>query len=400
MRRWITTGLVFLLPIQPAFALSAWTGESGSGDLRGLVRLMGSVLDYPVPTGLEQDDDQAGLLGRLVLQHTAGSLTLELNGYQTWLPLSLQLGAVTGALDVERSARLEWETSRARYAHLGLDRLSARWSLGWLDLSLGRQPINLATTFFFSPNDLFAPFSAQTFYRVYKPGVDAVRAEVQLSELTQLSLLGVLGYRPDPDSITGWSETVDSDRHSTLARITGNFAGLEWGMLTGKVRRERVHGVSLQGELFGRLGLRAEGQQAVSLDGSRPRYTEWSISIEHRWESSLMLQLEQYYHGRGAQTVAEYDPLNNRSGYLARRYQALGVSYEFSPLLNGQFSVLRNHVDHARLFNGNLIYSLSDESELSVSFTLAEGKAPQGMTLQSEYGTLPQLFSLEWRSYF
>lgn len=383
-------------------AFYSWESETSQGDVRGLLRGIG-VASHPSDASLRlQDEQELAVIGRLIGQAQSASMAFELNIYQTYLPQSLlsQQGGFDSVLDVERSATLEWEISGDRYAHLVIDRLSARWSLPNVDITLGRQAANLATTFFFSPNDLFAPFAAQSFYRVYKPGVDALRTEVQLGELTQLSLIGVLGYRIDPTSITGWSDEVDSKRHSYLTRFTTNFAGLEWGLLAGKVRRTRIQGGSIQGELFGWLGIRAEGHVAEPLDGGRSEHAEFSLGIEHRWENSLFIQLEQFYHGQGETRVTAYDWLNNESGYLARRYHALGASYEFSPLLTGQMSIIRNYIDHSLLLSGNILYSLSDESELSASLTLPNGKQAQSFILQSEYGSYPTILNLELRSYF
>ncbi|HBC56184.1 MAG TPA: hypothetical protein DCZ03_03390, partial [Gammaproteobacteria bacterium] len=59
---------------------------------------------------------------------------------------------------------------------------------------VGRQAIGLATTFYFSPNDFFAPFAPQTFYRVFRSGVDAVRVTWFTGELSELEWMYVLGY--------------------------------------------------------------------------------------------------------------------------------------------------------------------------------------------------------------
>ena len=397
--------LVLLLSTQlcsVAHAFYSWEDDTGRGNVRALVRATGVALRFSDATPAQEDDEGLAGIARLIGQANWQSSAVEFNAYQTYIPQSLvsHQGSIDSILDVERSARLEWEMTDDKYAHLTIDRLSARWSLPRLDIMLGRQPINLATTFFFNPNDFFAPFAAQSFYRVYKPGVDALRTEVQLGELSQLSLIGVLGYHPDPASITGWSDEPDHQRHSYLARFTTNLAGLEWGLLAGKVRRTRLQGGSIQGDLFDWLGIRAEGHQAELLDDESIRYREFSISLEHRWENSLMIQLEQFYHGQGASRVAEYDLFTNDSGYLARRYHALGVSYEFSPLMTGQMSMIRNYIDHSLLLTGNVLYSLSNESELSFSITIPDGKQTQALMLQSEYGSSPAILNLELRAYF
>jgi hypothetical protein len=66
------------------------------------------------------------------------------------------------------------------------------------------------------------------------------------------------------------------------------------------VREADVIGGSLQGELFQWLGVRAEGHVSDLNDSQRGSVSELSIGVEHRWEDSLNLRLEQFYHGNGA----------------------------------------------------------------------------------------------------
>jgi hypothetical protein len=59
--------------------------------------------------------------------------------------------------------------------------------LNWVDSQLTWRRL-----YYFTPNDFFASYAAQTFYRSYKPGVDAARLDWQWSELSQISLMTVV----------------------------------------------------------------------------------------------------------------------------------------------------------------------------------------------------------------
>ena len=225
---------------------------------------------------------------------SGNGLGIEVNAYQTWIPEGL-LGIRSGlgtAPNVERSDALERSLGNDRYAHMVADRLNIRWSKGPLDLTLGRQPVNLATTFYFTPNDFFAPFAAQTFYRVYKPGVDALRAEIGLGGLSQLSLISVLGYSRDPNSDTGWSDDPLGDRTSYIGRISTVFHDFEWALLGGQLQDRDVAGGSIQGELFRWLGKDTwhfprtlertpigNSPPGLSTGGKTALMSGWSISI-------------------------------------------------------------------------------------------------------------------------
>ena len=81
------------------------------------------------------------------------------------VPLTPALAAEL-PMEVERSSLLTWEQHRGVRcrAALGADILQLQYRGRRLDLALGRQPVSLATTFYFSPNDFFAPFAAQSFF--------------------------------------------------------------------------------------------------------------------------------------------------------------------------------------------------------------------------------------------
>ena len=103
-----------------------------------------------------------------------------------------------------------------------------------VDFSLGRQPVNLATTYYFSANDFFAPFSEGAFFRQYRPGVDAIRLDYGPGPLRQFSLISVLSYE-ERERPGGWSRSPDFRRTSCLLRWLDNRMGFESVLLGGRV---------------------------------------------------------------------------------------------------------------------------------------------------------------------
>jgi len=202
----ITSILLVCFPVT-ALAFYDWHTDNGSGNVRGLVRVFGQAVDYPDNTVFYPQSSDSGLaeVARLIAEGDINKhMGFEVNLYQTHIPQSLT-SSDPSRRDVERSARVEWSFSDDDLSRVAFDRLNVRANWDRFDMTVGRQAINLATTFYFSPNDFFAPFSAQNFFRVYKPGVDAVRAEIRAGDLSQISLIHVLGYAPDITTDTGWS---------------------------------------------------------------------------------------------------------------------------------------------------------------------------------------------------
>src|SRR4030042_4416807 len=203
-RKWLLSSILFLdimlaFSLPPSYAFYERQWDEASIEFRGMLQAYGTAYRNPGDTVFYQDRDKSGLggLARLIMKAQIGeAISFEADAYQTYIPealLSVRTATNVTIQDVERSSALEWSLSDRNYVHTAIDRFNVRWSKDRLDLLMGRQAINLATTFYFSPNDFFAPFAAQAFYRVYKPGVDALRAEVRLGDLSQLSLISVLG---------------------------------------------------------------------------------------------------------------------------------------------------------------------------------------------------------------
>ncbi|MFZ5774522.1 MAG: hypothetical protein ACOY3Z_03440 [Thermodesulfobacteriota bacterium] len=390
-----------LLAAQPALASEA-AGDTAAPSLRGFTSLSVGWSDPGAPSPLTGHDREFpwNLDQRLLAEARPSERSrIEANLLQN-------LRHTSHAAGVERSSLLAWQQHRgeAGEASLTADSLNARWQSGDTEVTLGRQPISLATTFLFSPNDLFAPFSAQTFYRVYKPGVDAIRSETRLANLSQLTLLGVLGYDGDPSSANGWSQEPEWSRASLLGRFVREEGGFAWGLMAGTAGDHRITGGSLSGELFDWLGIRLEGHYAAPEREGVAGGTEFCLGIEHRFESSLFLRLEHFLHGQGYDAVEEInrelalDTL--RQGLLGKSYSGFGAGYEFSPLVTGEFIALTNWSDHSGLISANLTRSLSDEAELAATLTLPFGDKPEPGGIGSEFGQAGATFLLEFRTYY
>jgi len=396
--------LLACLP-QPASAFYFWQGENGTFEARGMLQGSGIALRNPDAPLYFNQRNVSGLAvaGRLMLDAGfADRFSFEMHAVQSYLPTDLQNGGsnLITPRDVERSDLLDWSHDNKR-SHLLIDRINFQYASPRLNMKIGRQPVNLAATFYFTPNDFFAPFAAQTFFRAYKPGVDALRADIRLAELSQLTLLSVAGYQPDANSDNGWSNRHEASRSSYLGRASTVFGDFEAALLGGAVKRDRVLGIDFQGELFDWLGVRGEGHVKWPDSPLLHRTLEAALGFEHRWENSLTIRLEQFYHGAGATSATAYSlaAVSNTS-YLARHYSAAGASYEFTPLLTGDATTIYNWSDQSSLIALYALYSLSDESEVAFSGTLSSGKKPQGTVSQSEFGLYADSVSIEFRAYF
>jgi hypothetical protein len=63
-------------------------------------------------------------------------------------------------------------------------------------------------------------------------------------------------------------------------------------------------------------------------------------------------------------------------------------------------SVIANLGDHSMLFSFNAVYSVSNETDLSVNIGIPLGKSPEDMTIESEFGLSPYSLNIELRHFF
>jgi len=254
------------------------------------------------------------------------------------------------------------------------DRLNISYANDTVYFKAGRQAINLATTFFFSPNDFFAPFTIQSLNRDFKQGVDALYIETQLGELSQLS--GLL--------VNNHNESIPS---SSLLRFESAFADISWMILAGEIHQsflpsQQVLGGSIQTDV-GNLGIRAEGHVSTQ---NKQTSAEWVLGLEHRLSPDITLSGEWFHHGVTSPTP--------HLPYTGKQYLALALNYQFTPLLVGNFSIIKNMNDHSQLSTAYINYSLSNESTLNVSVLLPTGN------IFSEFATYPKLYALDYQIYF
>ena len=324
---------------------------------------------------------------RLIAQGGIGdSWSYEMNLFQSF-PLTDTI-TLPG---IERANQLDWSSGDL---WVSVDSLYIEYHTEKMNIKMGRQPINLATTYFFTPNDFFAPFAATTSYRVYKAGVDGVRADYSWNELSQISYIGIIGYAPDLSTANGWGDYA-SNRNTSLVRLSAPIGETEWTLMAGKVSGDNIIAGAFQSELFNTFGFRGEGNRRNINGGWENQLV---IGVDYRWESALYLQGELFFNGPGATSAANY--MVGSGTYLAERYFALGLSYPLTPLLSGGATLIHNGIDHSNIIALNTTYSLSDEGELSIGLSIPTGGKPVGSTLITEFGSAGSSLVAEMRYYF
>jgi hypothetical protein len=306
-----------------------------------------------------------------------------------------------------RIRQLDWSissSSGSSWRH-EIDRAYLAAHLENVELTLGRQAVGWGRGVLFGAVDLFSPFTPLEADREWRRGVDAIRADFELTTRSSLDVVGAFG------------ESLEESAFA--ARFRGYRGELDLELAGGYRARDAFFGITSSAavggaEIHGELalfhapealptgGLGSEGRVAlkVVLGGS------YRIPVAN----GILLFVEYHYSGFGARSAEEILPLLSDPAFreryirgdtqiLERHALAALATYEASPefALNGQW--IQSPVDGSGVVVPSATWTLSDRLSLLGSVYLPFGAAPQGLTLQSTYGAAPISGLLQIRIY-
>jgi len=197
----IFVGMLFCVYPKTLQAFYEYKGEDSNFRGRLAVDLMSGFIHYPEPEIIYPKDTEGfnSATSRLLLDSTIAENTrLDFNGY---IYASSNEQAYFSNISNQKNSpyrypQAYWEISQTEGSLIcgDIDQLSVKYHTAKSNLEVGRQPVSLANNFIFTPNDVFYPFSATAVDREFRPGVDAVRFDYDVTDLSTLSAIGVAGY--------------------------------------------------------------------------------------------------------------------------------------------------------------------------------------------------------------
>ena len=294
---------------------------------------------------------------------------------------------------VQRFTRIGWEVDRAVYKR----------RFGRTGVSVGRQPIDWGSGRFWQPLNVFGAFAPTDLDTDYKPGIDAAVLNWYPSDFS--SLTGVYALAPHDDA------SVKDSAALHYRRQVG--ATSQVALIAGQVIGNRVFGASLEGDARG-VGWRIEGLRS-RLEQTGERVFAWIAGLDYQFENGALVSIEWYDNGRGARSQAALPRLSTDrlvthglQQHLSRNVLGFAAQKDVTPLLRANYtlliSALKNASGHrpaSLLHQLNLVYSVSNESDLLLSLSNASGQGlNKAQQPQSEFGHLPASATLRWRLYF
>jgi len=389
--------------LSSASALVEYEGENSSLTVRLALDVGGGASFNPEPEIPYHDDIEpiffAGL--RVLLDSFVGEhLRFELNAYQNgYTMLDLEATLPFDRPYRTKYIRHDWLDSEKGRMLLGLDQLSIKIFAGPVDFTVGRQPIGLSNNFIFTPNDFFYPFGSTAIDREFRPGVDAIRMDARVGMLSKISLYAVMGY--DEDGAPSF------DSSAILAHSSINTNGVDWSLIGGKLAGKYLAGCALSGETA-QVGFRAEANLSIPDADWDQAYVNVAAGIDRRFENTLHVMLEYYYHQNGKMNARDYQANNDIADpFLGVHYLGLSMSGELLPVLTIQGVILMNMIDPSFMLSPGITYSAEEELDFILSASIPIGRwasfDPQAeipLELNSEYGFYPYSIQLQGRWYF
>ncbi len=402
---WVFAALSFASPVSAFFAHES---ERGGLEMRAVVDAAVTAGRNPTPRELYPSaaDGQGSTTLRLLMDADMGEAArFRLNAYQGLRLTTESRSLFSGDGGAYRSTYLDvdWSEDADVKMPLAVDELVFKFAADRMDIAVGRQAVGLAVNMIFTPNDIFYAFSPDALDRAFRPGVDAARVDVRITDLSQITLLGVMGY--DDEDIPDWENSA------TLLRASVNVDNTDLIALGGKAAGRYLVGGGLIGELKG-AGLRAEGNVSIPSDDSEDVYGQVAGGVDYRWPNTFYLVVEYYYHGNGVGDPDEYlgrmtDDAFLLDPYLGEHYLGVSLSGEVHPLVTLQGVLIGNLLDPSLLVSSGVTYSAADEVELIASAVLPIGRWPtlerparMLPQLRSEYGAYPFSLFIQTRVYF
>jgi hypothetical protein len=307
-----------------------------------------------------------------------------------------------------RIEQLDWEIAADddfAYRH-EIDRAFVALHPAWGEVTVGRQAIGMGRGVIFSAVDLFAPFSPLEVDREWRRGVDAFRAEYQLTATSSAELIGVFG--------NSWGQSA------VLGRLRGYVGDVDGSLILGKYTEDFLIGTVVSAtvgdaEVHGELAL-------FDTPDAQPDGTLWlgddvvtkavlGSSYTFNIGNGLTALAEYHYSGFGVKDISDalvrlQDPdflrrfLRGNTQILGRQALAGQLSYPFNNAITGTFLVLGSPTDGSGVLAPSLRLDLQDNVTLTGSCFVPWGREPKAGQLRSEYGATPASLFLQASIYY
>lgn len=288
------------------------------------------------------------------------------------------------------------DSTSKRVTYQNLDRLNARFNLESGDLTVGRQVISLGSARMINPTDVFLPFTVTTLNQEYRTGIDMIRFQKPMGDLSEFDMGVVLG------------DDAKTENSAVFIKGQSNWEGSDVSVTAIRFAEQNLLGTGIESSI-GDMGVWFETAWVFGDDN----YNRTSLGVDYSFSTNVFGQMEYHYNGAGAADPESYIGLEEHVAYqkggvflLGENYLMPSLSWTATPILTLAISSLINLDDASAFVNASGSYSLGDELGMDFGIyvfcgdELAYQPLPPAVMIQSEYGSNSNLAYMSLKYYF
>lgn len=272
------------------------------------------------------------------------------------------------------------EEESVRYLHR-LYRISARYENRYGNVEIGRQQIPWGKGHFFTPTDIFNPFSPTQIELEERDGVDAI----YFTSNEWKGFKGEFVYTPR-------GKRLHPQRF--VGRISHDVVGYEVGILGGGYGKDQIVGFDTEGNL-GNAVFRGEGLfQAVDQGRNFFKYT---LNVDYNLPHNVLIGGEYYFNGDGKRRPLDYELRRFVRGdiqQMAKNYGAILLRHEVNAVLTVANRFIMNMDDVSFFVRPDIQYEPFENFVLIGAIQLYLGDQ------RDEFGAGQNLYIMEARYSF
>lgn len=279
-----------------------------------------------------------------------------------------------------------------------MDRAYVRLSFKRADIFAGRQPIAWGSARFINPTDVIAPYGFQELDTEERIGVDAVRVNYQLGQLSEIGL----GY------ISG--SNFEAQNSAAYLRPKIYLLKTDLAFTLMEFKKHRLYGIDAARSLGG-AGLWLEAGY-VDFEETYEEALRLSVGADYRLSDKIYAFGEYHFNGFGELNALDYAVNYLKQSYgekvvylMAKNYFTAGLNYQLTPLLNSGSQPILNIDDKSVILSQQFDYNLTQNTYLSFGFYTGLGQGPEtsfggGSAIRSEFGSYSDIYFASYRIYF
>jgi hypothetical protein len=289
------------------------------------------------------------------------------------------------------------ETKKLSLWH-NLDRAYVRLSTGWADIFAGRQPIAWGSARFINPTDIIAPYGFQELDTEDRIGVDAVKMNIPLGQMSEIGLGFIAG------------KDLKHENSVLFLRPKLYLLKTDLALVLMEFQRDHLLGFDLA-RAIGGAGIWFEAGY-MKFKVTEETGMRLSSGADYRLSDKVYVFGEYHFNGFGEINASDYFLNYSKQAYLentvylsAKNYLALGINYQWTPLLNSGTQPILNLNDLSVMLNQQFEYNLTQNSYLAFGIFKGFGKESElsssGLLLaRSEFGSYSDIYYFSYRKYF